>query len=85
MDYINTMVKEVLKAIDKKLEKLYYAKAFPSVVYGVNDNGTYTIIKDMQKYNVKCCNPNLDIKLGTKVWVMMPIGRLHDMHIYGVR
>jgi len=28
---------------EKKNTKLYYDKTFPSVVYGVNEDGTYTI------------------------------------------
>ena len=84
MNFINTIVDEVLKAIDKKNTKLYYDKTFPSVVYGVNTDGTYTIIKDKQKYNVKCAIATT-LPLGTHVWVKIPCGRLHDMHICGLR
>lgn len=84
MNFVNTIVDEVLKAIDKKNSKLYYDKTFPSVVYGVNNDGTYTIIKDKQKYNVKCAL-GTTLSLGTHVWVKIPCGRLHDMHICGLR
>jgi len=84
MNFVNTIVDEVLKAIDKKNSKLYYDKTFPSVVYGVNNDGTYTIIKDKQKYNVKCAL-GTTLSLGSHVWVKIPCGRLHDMHICGLR
>jgi len=84
MDFINTIVNEVVKAIEKKNTKLYYDKTFPSVVYGVNEDGTYTIIKDKQKYEVKCAI-GTTLSLGTHVWVKIPCGRLHDMHICGLR
>lgn len=85
MDSIKTIVTEVTKAIDKKNGKLCYDKTFPSVVHGINDNGTYVIIKERQKYDVKCCNPALEIKIGMPVWVKMPCGQLKDMYIEGVR
>ena len=84
MDFINTIVNEVVKAIEKKNTKLYYDKTFPSVVYGVNGDGTYTIIKDKQKYKVKCAI-GATLSLGAHVWVKIPCGRLHDMHICGLR
>lgn len=78
----------ILKTIDilveKRLSKHTDDKTFPSVVYGINDDGTYTIIKEKQKYKVKCAI-NTTLSLGTHVWVKIPCGRLHDMHICGLR
>lgn len=85
MDFVNTIVNEVVKAIEKKNSKLSYDKTFPSVVYGVNDDGTYIIIKENQRYNVKCAIPNSNVRLGSKVWVKIPCGQLKDMHICGIR
>ena len=82
---IDVMVNKIISILDKKVEKLYYDKTFPSVVYGINDDGTYTIIKAGQKYNVKCAIPNMDIKLGTSVWVRIPCNRLREMHICGLK
>lgn len=85
MDFISTIVDEVLRAIRKEGKNNYSDKTFPSVIYGVNDNGnTYTIIKDNQKYKVKNAT-NTTLSLGQSVWVKIPCGRLNDMHICGLR
>ena len=80
---IDIMVNKIISMVENK--KLNYDKSFPSVVYGINSDGTYTIIKSGQKYNVKCAMSGVDIKLGQGVWVKIPCGRLHDMHICGLR
>lgn len=85
MDIKNTIIKTIEVIIEEKIKKLNYDKSFPSVVYGINSDGTYTIIKGGQKYNVKCAMSGVDIKLGQGVWVKIPCGRLHEMHIYGLR
>ena len=78
----------ILRAIDilieQKIKKERVDKTFPSVVYGTNEDGTYTIVKDKQKYNVRCAIPVI-LSLGTHVWVKIPCGCLHEMHICGLR
>jgi hypothetical protein len=81
----NQFLQAIQTMIENYTSKLYYDKTFPSVVYGINDDGTYTIIKAGQKYNVKCAIPSADIKLGTNVWVRIPCNRLHEMHICGLK
>ncbi len=84
MDVIQTIANEVLKAIRKEKKKEECDKTFPSVVYGINDDGTYIIIKEKQKYKVKCAIP-VSLSLGAHVWVKIPCGQLHNMHICGLR
>lgn len=80
----------ILNTIEKKLaEKLssaYYDKTFPSVIYGVNSDGTYQIVREGQLYTV----PNglgIPLKITQSVWVTMPCGskNLKDMYISAVR
>ena len=85
MNQNNNFLKTIEILVDKKLSKLYFDKTFPSVVYGVNPDGTYAIVKAGQKYNVKCAIPGLSLGLGSNVWVKIPSGRMQDMHICGVR
>ena len=85
MNQNNNFLKTIEIFVDKKLSKLYFDKTFPSVVYGINSDGTYVIVKAGQKYNVKCAIPGLSLGLGSNVWVKIPSGRMHYMHICGVR
>lgn len=85
LEAVDVLVNKIIAVVDKKISKLSHDKTFPSVVYGVNADGTYTIVKAGQKYNVKCAIPGLQLGLGSNVWVKIPSGRMQDMHICGVR
>lgn len=85
MNQNNNFLKSVEILADTLLKKYHPDKTFPSVVYGVNADGTYTIVRANQKYNVKCAIPGLQLGLGSNVWVKIPSGRMQDMHICGVR
>ena len=85
LDAIDVIANKIIAVVDRKISKLSFDKTFPSVIYGLNSDGTYTIIKANQKYNVKCAIPGLQLGLGSNVWVKIPSGRMQDMHICGVR
>lgn len=85
MNQNSNFLKSIEILADTLLKKYYPDKTFPSVVYGVNSDGTYTIVKANQKYNVKCAIPGLQLRLGSNVWVKIPSSRMQDMHICGVR
>ena len=53
MNQNSNFLKSIEIFVDKKLSKYCMDKTFPSVVYSVNSDGTYTIVKAGQKYNVK--------------------------------
>ncbi len=82
---LDIITAKIISIVDKKISKLGYDQTFPSAILGVSCNGEYTIIKAGQKYDVKCAMPVTDLKVGTNVWVRIPCGRLHDMHICGLR
>lgn len=80
----------ILSTIEKKLAErlatIYYDKTFPSVIYGVNSDGTYRIVREGQLYTV----PNglgIPLKITQSVWVTMPCGNknLKDMYISAIR
>ena len=79
---------EIIKTIKYAFER-YNAgcdKSFKSIVKRFGDkNNTYVILDESgQERTVKCCTPNLNLKVGTRVWVKIPCGKINDMHIYGI-
>lgn len=83
--YSLTILLSKLEAvINQKLLSLKYDQTFPSVIHGINADGTYIIIKENQRRNVKNA-VGTTLSPGQAVWVKMPCGRLHDMHICGLR
>lgn len=83
MDINNEILKTIQYGIDRSMRGMKTDVTFPSVVYEVNENGTYTIKKDGQDYHV----PNASgcaVSPGQQVWVKIPMGRLERMHICGI-
>lgn len=80
MNINNEILKTIQYGIDRSVRGMKTDVTFPSVVYEVNENGTYTIRKDGQDYHV----PNASgcaVAPGQQVWVKIPMGKLERMHI----
>lgn len=83
MNINSEILKTIQYGISQSLRNLRTDVTFPTVVYEVNDNGTYTIRKDGQDYRIPNAT-NSDIALGQRVWVKIPMGKLERMHICGI-
>ena len=79
---------EILKVIEIMIdEKIGAYKAditYKSVIKAVNNKGYVILDRGGSERTVKCCIPNLELKVGQSVWVKEPMGRLTDIHIAGV-
>ena len=87
MSSINQMlIKAIEKIIDKKIANLHYDKTFPSIIYKVNEDGTYQITREGNLYTVPC-SLGLQLKVTQNVWVTIPCGEKNfkDMYISGIR
>ena len=81
---LDMLVKRLYLMIQEETQNLKYDKTFKSVVWGINDDGTYQISYMNQIYNV----PNAlgtKLSLGQGVWVKIPCGIFRNLHICGVR
>lgn len=86
MNMNQTLLKAIERLLFDKLNTIYYDKTFPTVIYGVNSDGTYQIVREGQLYTV----PNglgIPLKITQGVWVTMPCGNknLKDMYISAIR
>ena len=84
MDYVKTIVNEVLRAIESKNSQLYYDKTFPAVVYGKDEKGKYLIPFEGRRRSV-ASGLTEELKEGQWVWVKIPNGKLREMHICNIR
>ena len=77
---------EILKAIQYAIDKhtINCDRTYKSVIKTIKPKG-YVILDDAgSERTVKCCIPNLELKVGQSVWVKEPMGRLSELHIVGV-
>lgn len=85
MELGKEIIKSIQIMIDKKLSSYKADRTFTSVIKQKNSNGTYVVLDESGgERTVKCCIPNLDLKIGQSVWVKVPMGKLQDIHIVGV-
>ena len=79
---------EIINTIKYAIERYNAScdKTFKSVVKKLgNKDNTYVVLDESgQERTVKCSIPNLELKVGSRVWVKMPCGKLNDMHICGI-
>lgn len=80
---IDAIIKGIFDALKSKTEKLSSSEVFSSPIYGVNTDGTYTIVKEKNRYNVKN-GLSITLFLGQNVWVMIPNGSFKDMFIFAL-
>lgn len=81
--------KEIIKSIqimiDKKLSNYQTDRTFVSVIKMKNSNGTYVILDESGgERTVKCCIPNINLNVGQRVYVKIPLSDLKKIHICGV-
>ncbi len=86
MNLNRTLLTSIEKLLSEKLSTIYYDKTFPSIIYGVNNDGTYQIVREGHLYTV----PNglgIPLQMAQGVWVTIPGGNknLKDMYISAIR
>lgn len=81
----NSAADEIIKTIKYALErqKLKYDHTYRSVIKEITPKGYVITVKGIE-HTVKCCIPDLELRIGQTVWVKEPMGNIQDMHICGV-
>ena len=82
---VETLSKEILKYINRAVkEKITGDITFKSVVREVEGDKYCISCMDGTARKVKCCIPNVKLRVGQAVYVKMMQGKIRDMHICGV-
>lgn len=76
---------EILKAIKYAVDRkaVNCDKTYKSVIKAITKKGYVILDESGGERTVKCCIPGLELKVGQRVWVTAPMGRLSDLHIVG--
>ncbi len=85
MHFRQEILKSIQVMINEKISTYRADRTFVSVVRQINSNGTYVVSDENgSERDVRCCIPNVDLKVGQRVYVKLPSGDLKKMHICGV-
>ena len=77
---------EILEAIKYGIERKTIAcdKTYKSVIKAIVSKGYVILDNTGSERTVKCCIPNLDLRVGQSVWVKVPQNDVKSTHICGV-
>ena len=85
VEAVEILCRETLRYINRAAkEKVTGDITFKSVVKKIEGGKYHILDSGGQTRKVKCCIPNVEIKVGQAVWVKMPRGNLQDIHICGI-
>lgn len=85
MDIAKEILKSIQILVDKKLDHYKADRTYQSVIKETTPKGYVVLDECGSKRTVQCRIPNAgSLKVGQKVWVKEPCGRLNDLHIVGV-
>lgn len=76
------IIKTIKYAIDKKT--INCDRTFKSVIKQTTNKGYVILDESGTERIVKCCIPNINLKVGQMVWVKIPCGIIKNMHVCGV-
>lgn len=85
MNYKQEILKSIQIMIDEKIGTYKADRTFVSVIKKVNPNGTYVVLDEAGgERTVKCCIPGVELKVGQRVYLLLPMGDLKRLHITGI-
>ncbi len=76
------IIKTIKYAIDKKAVNC--DRTYRTVIKRITKNGYVITDEAGQERTVPCGIPNVELRVGQRVWVKEPSGRLKELHICGV-
>ena len=83
---MNNISDEILKTIQYAIDRqtINCDRTYKSVIKAITPKGYVILDETGGERTVKCCIPNLDLKVGQRVWIKLPLGKLNDLHICGI-
>ena len=83
---MNSIADDILKAIKYAVDRkaINCDVTYKSKIVNVNKKEYVILDRTGTERTVKCCIPNLDLKVGQSVWVKEPMSYLSCAHICGI-
>ena len=84
MNFKQEILKSIQILIDKKIGDYKADKTFLSIIKNITNKGYVILDQSGSEHTVKCCIPNVELKIGQSVWVKIPMGEINKIHICGI-
>ncbi len=84
MNFKEEIFKSIQGMVNKAIANCKVDRTFKTVIKGIAKNGYIILDESGSERIVKCCIPDLKLRIGQAVYVKMMQGKIKDMHICGV-
>lgn len=84
MNFKEEIFKAVQDMVNMAITNSRVDCTFKTVIKGIAKNGYIILDQSGSERIVKCCIPDLKLRIGQAVYVKMMQGKIKDMHICGV-
>ena len=84
MNYKEEIFKAIQAMVNKTIANYKVDCTYQSIIKNITPKGYVIIDRTGSKRTVKCCIPDLNLRIMQKVWVKEPMGDIKGIHICGV-
>lgn len=84
MSFKEEILKSIQSMIDNSIANYKADRTYKSVIKRISTKGYVVLDRAGGERTVKCCIPEISLRVGQNVWVKEPMGDLKGMHICGV-
>lgn len=84
MDFREELMKSMQIMIDNKLCCYKSDRTYKSVIKRIDKKGYVILDRTGSERTVRCCIPNIELRVGQSVLVKEPMGDIKNIHVCGV-
>lgn len=84
MNFKEEIFKSIQDMVDRAVVNSKVDRTFKTVIKGIAKNGYIILDQAGSERIVKCCIPDIKLRIGQVVYVKMMQGQIKDMHICGI-
>lgn len=84
MNFKQEILKSIRLMVDEEIASYRADKTYESIIKQISPKGYVILDSAGSERTVQCSIPNIELRVGQRVWVKEPMGRLRNIHICGV-
>ena len=84
MNFKEEIFKSIQAMVDHAIMNCKVDHTYQSIIKNITTKGYVVLDRSGQERTVKCCIPDLKLRVMQNVWIKEPMGDLKGLHICGV-
>ncbi len=84
MDIKEALIKSIQTVVEKNINYCNYDVTYKTVIKEITPKGYIILDRAGSKRTVKCCIPNMELRIGQSIYVKEPMSDINNIHICGI-